>query len=98
MAAKHTLHVALTEPLDKAAVAYAQPVIAFTHAEVVDGTGAQCGALTGAVARAVALARARAGVTCARCGKAGRLRLDRPTWPAIRCDEHAVPPHGRSRR
>ena len=64
----------------------------------VDGAGAQCGALTGAVARAVALARARAGVTCARCGKAGRLRLDRPTWPAIRCDEHAEPPHGKSRR
>ncbi len=32
--------LALTEPLDKAAVAYTQPVIAFTHAEVVDGTGA----------------------------------------------------------
>lgn len=32
--------LALTEPLDKAAVAYTQPVIAFTHAEVIDGTGA----------------------------------------------------------
>ncbi len=32
--------LALTDPLDKAAVAYAQPVIVFTHAEVVDGTGA----------------------------------------------------------
>ena len=31
--------LALTEPLDKAAVAYTQPVIAFVHAEVVDGTG-----------------------------------------------------------
>lgn len=65
---------------------------------VVDGAGAQCGALTRAVARAVAVARTRAGVTCACCGKPGRLRLDRPEWPAIRCDAHAEPPHGSSRR
>ena len=32
--------LALTEPLDRTAIAYTQPVIAFTHAEVVDGTGA----------------------------------------------------------
>ena len=32
--------LAFTEPLDRAATAYTQPVIAFTHAEVVDGTGA----------------------------------------------------------
>ena len=65
---------------------------------VVDGAGAQCGALTGAVARAVALARTRAGVTCACCGKPGRLRLDRPALPATRCDEHASLPRGWSCR
>ena len=65
---------------------------------VVDGAGAQCSTLTGAVARAVAVARTRARVTCACCGKPGRLRLDRPAWPATRCDEHAGLPGGSSRR
>lgn len=65
---------------------------------VVDGAGEECSKLTGAIERAVGVARIRAGATCARCGKPGRLRLDRPAWPATRCDEHAGLPGGSSRR
>ncbi len=55
---------------------------------VVDGDHADRNAVTLAITNATAVARTRAGATCARCGRPGRLRLERPAWPATRCDEH----------
>ena len=56
---------------------------------VVDGDDADREDLTLAIANATAAAVARASATCARCGRPGRLRLDRPAWPTTQCDSHA---------
>ncbi len=45
-----------------------------------------------AIGAAVAAAVARAEETCSRCGRPGRLRLDRLAWPTTRCDDHAPRP------
>ena len=57
---------------------------------VVDGAGAADTAVTAGIRAAVADAQVRAAATCTRCGRPGRLRHDRPGWPATRCDDHAV--------
>jgi len=56
---------------------------------VIDGVGGTDEAVTIAVDSAAVIARARAAATCARCGRPGRLRQDRPGWPATQCDRHA---------
>ena len=56
---------------------------------VVDGLGAGDDVIAVTVAAAVDRARTRAAATCTRCGRPGRLRLDRPAWPGTRCQDHA---------